>query len=130
MDQINWQESNTFENLGFGPFNIYLKYADSDCMIGPFRTIIPKIYNTISPNGDGINEKWSLEDMDVFNGQKADLKIFDRYGKLIYSQQSETSLIWDGKINGKPLPSTSYWYTILFPDGRKYTGYINVLNKY
>lgn len=130
MDQINWQDSNTFENLGFGPFDVYLKYADSDCIIGPFRTVIPKIYNTISPNGDGINEKWILEDMDVFNGQKAELQIFDRYGKVIYTQQSNTQLIWDGKTNGKPLPSTSYWYTIKFPDGRKYTGYINVLNKY
>lgn len=130
LDGINWQEKNQFEYLDFGRVSIYIKYYDSNCILGPFKTLIPKIYNTISPNGDGVNEVWRINDLDVFSGQEATLFIFDRYGKKLYQQNSSTELIWDGKINGKPLPSSSYWYTITFPDGRKYTGYINVINKY
>lgn len=130
MDGNNWQTSNTFDNLAPGLYTFYIKYENENCVVGPVEGIIPLIYNTISPNGDGINDRWVIRNLHVFNGQMAKLEIFDRYGKKLYTQESNTEFVWDGKWDGKPLPSTSYWYTILFPDGRKYTGYINVLNKY
>ena len=130
LDNITWQESNIFEHVPYGPVYVYLRYFDQDCVVGPYKSLVVKIHNTISPNGDGINDSWSLKDIHVFDGQQALFTVFDRYGMEIHTQQSDKELTWDGKINGKPLPSTSYWYTIELPDGRKYTGYINVFNKY
>ena len=99
-------------------------------MVGPFDGVIPNIPNTISPNGDSINDFWVIKNLHVFNGQSAKLEIFDRFGFKLFSQESSTEFNWNGKKDGKPLPSTSYWYIIELPDGRKYTGYINVINKY
>ena len=129
LDKSNWQTDNTFENLDYGTFNIYLKYKEIDCIVGPYGTLIPKLFNTISPNDDGINDIWKLNDLNIFEGKTAEIIIYDRFGKIIFSQKSDIELIWDGKINGKPIPSTSYWYTITFPDNRRYTGNIHVINK-
>lgn len=128
-DGITWQTNNIFENLSPGVHNFYIKYESENCIVGPVKGLIPIIVNTITPNGDGINDIWYISDMDVFNGENAKLYIFDRYGKRLFSQESNVELSWNGKINGKPIPSTSYWYIIELPDGRKYTGYINVINK-
>ena len=37
--------------------------------------------------------------------------IFDRYGKLL-KQIDETSVGWDGNFNGRPLPSSDYWFRL------------------
>lgn len=129
MNAIDWQSSSTFTDLTNGLHQFYIKYTDENCIVGPYEGIIPIIHNTISPNGDGMNDLWIIRDLHVFTGQMAKLEIFDRFGKRLFQQESNTQLIWDGKKDGKPLPSNSYWYTIDLPDGRKYTGYINVLNK-
>ncbi|QTV06182.1 T9SS type B sorting domain-containing protein [Faecalibacter bovis] len=129
MDGITWQTSNIFENLLPGAHYFYIKFETENCIVGPYKGVIPIIVNTITPNGDGINDSWKIKDMDAFNGQNAKLEIFDRYGKLLYKQESNTELSWNGKQNDRPLPSSSYWYMINLPDGRKYTGYINVINK-
>lgn len=129
IDGISWQENNTFENLSPGIHDFYLKYENEDCIIGPFKGLIPIIFNTITPNGDGYNDLWIIKDLNVFEGKIAQLEIFDRFGKTIYTQHSNTELTWNGKINGNPVPSTSYWYKITLPDGRTFTNYINVINK-
>lgn len=129
MDGINWQTNNTFDNLEAGVYDFYIKYEDTPCIIGPKKGLLPLIYNSITPNGDGINDYWIVKNLDIFDGQNAKLEIFDRFSKKIFSQESNTYFEWNGKFNGVPLPSTSYWYTLKLPDGRTYSGYINVLNK-
>ena len=129
MNGIDWQQNNTFTDLANGLHQFYIKYENENCIVGPIEGIIPIIHNTISPNGDGINDQWIIRNLHVFNGQMAKLEIFDRYGKRLFQQESNTQFEWNGKLDGKPIPSTSYWYIIILPDGRKYTGYINVLNK-
>lgn len=130
IDNINWQTSNIFDDLLPGIHNFYVKIENENCVVGPFDGVIPNIPNTISPNGDSINDFWVIKNLHVFNGQSAKLEIFDRFGFKLFSQESSTEFNWNGKKDGKPLPSTSYWYIIELPDGRKYTGYINVINKY
>ena len=129
MDAINWQTSNLFNNLTTGVYDFYIKYEENPCIIGPKKGLLPMIHNSITPNGDGINDYWTVKNLDVFDSQNAKLEIFDRFGKKLFSQESNTYFEWNGKLNDTPLPSTSYWYTIVLPDGRNYSGYINVLNK-
>ena len=40
---------------------------------------------------------------------KAEVKIFDRFGKLLI-QLTATKYYWDGTLNGKNLISDDYWY--------------------
>jgi gliding motility-associated-like protein len=41
----------------------------------------------------------------------ATINIFDRYGKQI-TTLTISNQTWDGTINGKPLPTSDYWYVI------------------
>jgi gliding motility-associated-like protein len=49
--------------------------------------------------------------------EQTTIYIFDRYGKLLKQlSASNQSDGWDGTYNGKPLPSTDYWFTVDFPE--------------
>lgn len=54
--------------------------------------------NVFSPNGDGFNDVFKPINRNNFV-QKLDLKIYNRWGELIY-QTNNTDFEWDGKIKG------------------------------
>jgi gliding motility-associated-like protein len=45
---------------------------------------------------------------------KKDVKIliFDRYGRKVYSNEKQSTYIWDGTSNGRVLPTGTYWYIL------------------
>lgn len=128
LDQINWQTDNIFTISNFGIKTIYVRDAVTGC-VNSVEVLILEIFNVITPNGDSFNDTWHVRHLDIL-GAPATLYIYDRYGKMIYTQISETEFIWDGTYLGRHLPSSSYWYTIELPDGRKYNGYIVLKNYY
>ena len=69
------------------------------------NTLVPAFF---TPNNDGVNDRWSLSDTTGIDVQN--VSVFDRYGKLLL--QLSPSQEWDGTINGRNLPSGSYWYAI------------------
>ncbi len=67
----------------------------------------PKFF---SPNGDGVNDFWQL--VPPIDDVEMDLKtifVFDRLGGLV-GQIDPESVGWDGNFQGKPLPSSDYWF--------------------
>lgn len=68
---------------------------------GREKTLVLDIYNFISPNGDGKNDTWYIDDLSVFDGQEAHLRIYDRYGNLMFEDKSKTKFKWNGKRTGK-----------------------------
>ncbi|WP_445711803.1 T9SS type B sorting domain-containing protein [Flavobacterium sp.] len=50
---------------------------------------------------------------------------FDRYGKLL-KQISPLGSGWDGVFNGKPLPSSDYWYAITLENGKTVKGHFTL----
>ena len=82
-----------------------------------------KIQKGISPNGDGLNEYFDLVS---FRG--VDLKIFNRYGSIVYEKSNYTNE-WIGQSNsGKKLPTGTYFYQIQTNIGEQFTGYIQLNN--
>ncbi len=80
-----------------------------------------------SPNGDGRNDVWHVGDIERF--PKASLRIFNRWGDLVYRAQPYAN-DWDGTWNnGKELPVATYYYVIdLNEEGRKpVTGSITII---
>ncbi len=65
----------------------------------------PKFF---TPNGDGIHDNWNVLGIETLSN--AGVFIFDRYGKLL--KQLDASLGWDGTFNGRPLPSSDYWFRL------------------
>ena len=42
--------------------------------------------------------------------------ISDRMGNVVFQSNNVNNLRWDGKQNGRPLPTASYWYVIKWQD--------------
>ncbi|REC53638.1 hypothetical protein DRF62_12655 [Chryseobacterium piscium] len=127
IDGINWQGTNVFYNLPTGITTFYVKYVEGKCIVKQDGVILD-IKNAITPNGDGSNDKWIVRNLHVFGTKMTNVKVFDRYQYLIFEQNTNTQIVWDGTIAGRPIPTSSYWYVITLPDGRTFTGWILVKN--
>lgn len=85
----------------------------------------PKIPNTFTPNGDGINETWQIEFLDTYPENR--VQVFTRTGQLVFESRGYKTP-WDGTAKGKSLPTDTYYYIIEPGNGRKpLTGYITIL---
>lgn len=71
------------------------------------------IPNFITPNGDGYNDTWEIPFLR--NNPGADIKIYDRFGKLITSYKGADHG-WDGTADGKAVNPDTYWYIIDLKD--------------
>jgi len=76
------------------------------------RTIyIPTIF---SPNSDGLNDRLTVHGVD--NTQILSFKIFDRWGELVFENQSfsanDESAGWDGFFRGEPMPSSVFTWVV------------------
>ncbi len=105
-----FQSSNVFTNLEPGEYFVNIYDALGNCsptQIGPIYII--HYPNYFTPNGDGVHETWNIFDL----AQQPDsiISIFDRYGKLL-KQITPSGIGWDGKYNGKDMPSSDYWFTV------------------
>lgn len=63
----------------------------------------PKFF---TPNGDFINDTWNILGIETLDNPT--VFVFDRYGKLI--KQLSAVGGWDGTFNGRPMPSSDYWF--------------------
>jgi gliding motility-associated-like protein len=69
------------------------------------------IPNIFSPNGDGINEVFTIgfyADLEIESIQGS---IFDRWGNLVFSSD-KIPFVWNGGLNGTPLNPGVYCYRI------------------
>ena len=72
--------------------------------------------NAFSPNGDGVNDTWVIQNLGDYPGVTVDL--FNRYGQQIFHSNGYGTA-WDGMVNGKPLPVATYYYVIELKNGFK-----------
>ncbi|MGI9528045.1 MAG: T9SS type B sorting domain-containing protein [Weeksellaceae bacterium] len=128
INGIDWQHSNYFNGLQPAYYNFWVRYVDKQCLGEPEGTAILYIPNIITPNGDGKNDKFIINNLDAFGDEESTLIIYDRYGKEIYKKSDNRRIEWDGYYLGRPLNTTDYWYQLMLPDGRIKTGHITVKN--
>ena len=84
-----------------------------------------KFANAITPNGDGENDTWELEDIEAF--PNATVYIFDGAGQAVFKSKQGYKP-WDGTYNGRPLPMGTYYYIIDLNDGvNVYKGTITII---
>ena len=84
-----------------------------------------KIPDFFTPNGDGINDFWQIENIRKTQNDIQYVNIFDRYGKLI-TQIFPSQIGWDGTYNGNPLPSQDYWFNIVLLSGKPLSGHFTL----
>jgi len=61
-----------------------------------------------SPNGDGRNDTWSIENVQLYSNYR--LNIFSANGDLVFDKAANYSNDWDGSFAGEQLPEGIYYY--------------------
>lgn len=92
--------------------------ADIDCK--------PAFYTGITPNGDGLNDAWVVENADFFT--KREVAIFNRYGAKVWeteAYENGNSAFRGAHSNGNDLPDGTYYYVAKFDDST-YKGWIEI----
>lgn len=91
-------------------------HAGNDCK--PVTSFY--IPNVFSPNGDNINDEFSIYFNLTADIISIDGGIYDRWGNLIFSSSSNP-FVWDGNFKGKNVQSGVYVYrfTIVYGNGLK-----------
>jgi gliding motility-associated-like protein len=84
------------------------------------------INDVITPNADGVNDTWELEDVGYFAG--CNIKIFNRWGAQVYETVGYDNS-WNAvSDNNETLPSGVYYYIIYCNDDEvTFKGYITVV---
>ncbi|MDG1330850.1 MAG: PKD domain-containing protein [Crocinitomicaceae bacterium] len=70
-------------------------------------TLIP---NAISPNGDGKNDIWKLDFINLLYPD-ARVEVYNQWGQQIFFSKGY-NFPWDGRYNGELLPESTYYYII------------------
>jgi gliding motility-associated-like protein len=83
---------------------------DSTEVIGKSGISTFYIPNSFTPNGDGLNETFSAQGIDVTFFK---MTIFNRWGELLY-ETSDREKGWDGKFQGEYVPGGEYVYVIQY----------------
>lgn len=103
----NRQSSNVIENVSRGKHTIEVK-DQCGSVLQTFYIVNEK--NVITPNDDGVND--FIDYSDILTKINPRFVIYDRNGHLIFKGMPENRFIWNGKFNGRPLPTASYWYIL------------------
>jgi gliding motility-associated-like protein len=74
-----------------------------------------EVLEIITPNNDGFNDTWKIKNIDLF--PNAQIFVYNRWGKLVFSSRNLSSDEWDGTFNGKALPTDSYHYILHLNNG-------------
>ena len=77
-----------------------------------------------TPNGDGINDKMVIKNIDLI--QPCKLGVYNRWGDELYSTKDYQNN-WNGTYKGKSLPEGSYYYVLETKEGKVYKGAVNIL---
>ncbi|MGB8492275.1 MAG: gliding motility-associated C-terminal domain-containing protein, partial [Bacteroidales bacterium] len=85
--------------------------------ITPQNEVCLDIPNAISPNGDLVNDVWNIGFADLY--PEIEVKIYNRWGELVWKSEKGYPQPWDGRSNGNVLPIDSYHYTIDLHNGTR-----------
>lgn len=115
--------------------------TDAGCAISDSLTIIVNevrevyIPSAFSPNGDGRNDYFTIYANTPNVQEIISLQVFNRWGSLVYEQQSfppnDLASGWDGNFKGSPMGSDVFAYVaeVRFLDGHSifYTGDLHLI---
>ncbi len=71
--------------------------------------LLINIPNAFSPNGDGINDTWTISGLETY--PHSSVLVFNRYGQQVFYQKPY-SKGWDGSFKANQLPVGAYYYII------------------
>ncbi len=133
-DSLEWSggvKTDVFHVINAGYFSVVV-YVNA-CNNSRFFTVTETgnppnptvgIMNLLTPNGDGFNDVWQIQDLAGISPAK--VAIYTRAGNLVYSSNNYDNS-WKGYYNGNPLPEGSYFYIIEGVTGSVLKGTISIV---
>ncbi len=67
------------------------------------------IPNAFSPNGDNVNDVFRLRGKYI---RSVEMRIYDRWGELLFEESGDENVSWDGTFRGEELPPDAYTYRV------------------
>lgn len=96
---------------------VWVEVVDENGCIGKDTIIINScgefiIPNTITPNNDGFNDTWVIEQL--YKYPDVSINVYNRWGEMVYKTNGyDSSNYWDGRDKkGNKLPIDTYYYVI------------------
>ena len=85
----------------------------------------PVIFNTITPNGDGINDEWTISNIERYEDHT--VEVYNRAGNLVFESVDYSQKKWDGTYKGNKVPAGVYYYLIKIGSLDIKTGSVTVI---
>lgn len=108
-----YQPESVFNGVPVGSHTVFVRDRNgcgiAEEQIEPDLSLegFPKFF---TPNGDGVNDYWQFIPPPALSEITLNtILIFDRFGVFL-AEIDPFSIGWDGKFQGKPLPSSDYWF--------------------
>lgn len=132
----SWSDGSTAPQIiqaGAGNYSLTVTDVNGEAVSNIIRVGVvdsvdcaPGFYSGITPNGDGFNDYWHVDNADFF--QEKEVEIFNRYGARVWRSEAydNTTDSFRGRHqNGNNLPDGTYFFIARF-DGSTYDGWIEI----
>lgn len=109
-----WNIGATSQSIAVNSGGLYdVLITKDNCYTGVFFDVFECFSppNTITPNGDGFNDTWQIENIQNFENNK--VEIFNRRGQKIFSMTN-----YDNSFKGDQFPAGVYYYHLDLNNGR------------
>lgn len=104
-----FQESPIFHDVPPGENTVVINDLNGCGITDPIPFLVVGYPKYFTPNGDGVHDAWNVLGIETLVNPT--VFIFDRYGKLLKQLDAQT-IGWDGTFNGRPMPSSDYWFRL------------------
>lgn len=87
-----------------------------------------RFFNAFSPNDDGVNDTWEIENIESGLYDNNKVEIYNRWGQMVWEGKhyNNKDVVWKGKTkSGQELPSGTYFYLTTVND-KLYKGFIEL----
>lgn len=83
------------------------------------------IHTGFSPNGDGVNDLFTIENIEKYPGNQ--LSVYNRWGVRVFRARDYTNQdAWDGSFEDFLLPDGGYFYFLKLPTGETLHGWVTI----
>jgi len=114
----NGDNGSSANNLAVGVYTVQITTAEGCSSMRTFNIdfvdnspCLLKFYSGITPNNDGFNDQWEIDNINLFPNNK--VNIYNRLGNRVWrgDNYDNLSVVWKGEnLSGNELPSDTYFY--------------------